>query len=124
MTLRWAYEPEKCEGYEYCGDCDTCPIRDEAKPTVFNYSDYIKLKSKMAHQADEIMRIKAENTDLKCELNSVESKYDTAASIISIQQDIISSYGNVFKLQEAELTKLRNEVRDNARDTNNSKETM
>lgn len=65
MTLRWAYSPDKCEGYEMCRDCDTCPIRDEAKPTVFNYGDYIKLKSKAARQADEIMNLKAENTDLK-----------------------------------------------------------
>ena len=65
MTVRWAYSPEKCEGYELCRDCDTCPIRDEAKPTVFNYGDYIALKSKSARQADEIMNLKAENTDLK-----------------------------------------------------------
>ena len=72
MTLRWAYSPEKCEGYEMCQDCDTCPIRDEAKPTVFNYGDYIKLKSKMARQADEIMRLKEENTNLKIKVRILE----------------------------------------------------
>lgn len=124
MTLRWAYSPDKCEGYEFCGDCDTCPIRDEAKPTVFNYGDYIKLKSKMAHQADEIMKIKAENTDLKCKLYSAESKYDTATNIINIQQDIISNYGDVFKLLEAELKKLRNEVMNNESSTHDNKQTV
>ena len=65
MTIRWAYDPSKCAGYELCRDCDTCPIKDETKPTVFNYKDFVDLKKKCAHQADEIMRLKAENTDLK-----------------------------------------------------------
>lgn len=26
MTLRWAYNPGKCDGYEYCTDCDFCSI--------------------------------------------------------------------------------------------------
>ncbi len=72
MTVRWAYSPEKCEGYELCRDCDTCPIRDEAKPTVFNYGDYIKLKSKSERQADEIMRLKEENTNLKIKVRIME----------------------------------------------------
>lgn len=72
MTVRWAYSPEKCEGYEMCRDCDTCPIRDEAKPTVFNYGDYIALKSKSARQADEIMKLKEENTNLKIKVRIME----------------------------------------------------
>lgn len=74
MTLRWAYSPDKCEGYEMCRDCDTCPIRDEAeaKPTVFNYGNYLKLKSKVAHQADEIMKLKEENTNLKIHVRILE----------------------------------------------------
>lgn len=108
------------------------------KPLVFNYGHYEnlrdqandmaleieELRAKVEKQMWEVMAVKGENTTLKCELESVQSKYDVAKSIIEIQQDIISKYGNVFKLQEAELIKLRNEVCDNARNTNDSKETM
>ena len=94
------------------------------KPLVFNYQDYEDMKSKVEHQMWEVMSVKGENTTLKCQLDSVQSKYDTAASIIEIQHDLIKGYNNVLKMQEAELTKLRNEVRDNARDTNNSTKTL
>ena len=108
------------------------------KPLVFNYGDYEKLRElvdeqtvaikelrdKAEHQMWTVMAVMGENTTLKCELENVQSKYDPAASIISIQQDIISNYGNVFKLQEAELIKLRNEVRNNVRDANNNKQTV
>lgn len=108
------------------------------KPLVFNYQHYEtlrdvatdlageneELRKKVDHQMWEVMKVKGENTTLRCELEATKSKYDTATNIINIQQDIISNYGNVFKLQEAELTKLRNEVCDNARNTNDSKETM
>lgn len=91
------------------------------KPWVYNP----RVATERIEELEEKVRqLKMENTDLKCELHSVESKYDTATNIINIQQDIISNYGNVFKLQEAELIKLRNEVCDNARNTNDSKETM
>ena len=76
MTIRWAYDPKKCDQYEGCTDCDTCPIRDEAKPTVFNYRDFVELKKKVAKQADEIMRLKEQNTNLKIHLRILEADRD------------------------------------------------
>ena len=108
------------------------------KPLVFNYGHYEnlrdqandmaleieELRAKVEKQMWEVMAVKGENTTLKCQLDSVQSKYDTAASIIEIQHDLIKGYNNVLKMQEAELTKLRNEVRNNARNTNNSTKTL
>lgn len=91
------------------------------KPWVYNPRE---AEERILHLEERNRQLLEENTDLKCELHSIESKYDTATNIINIQQDIISNYGNVFKLQEAELIKLRNEVCDNARNTNDSKKTM
>ena len=91
------------------------------KPIVFNP----RVATERIEELEEKVRqLKIENTDLKCKLHSVESKYDTATNIINIQQDIISNYGDVFKLHEAELTKLRNEVHDNVCDANNNKQTV
>lgn len=28
-TDKWAYDPEKCDGKECCGDCDLCSKKDE-----------------------------------------------------------------------------------------------
>ena len=108
------------------------------KPLVFNYREYDtlrdkandmaleieELRAKVDKQMWEVMAVKGENTTLKCELDSVQSKYDTAASIIEIQHDLIKGYNNVLKMQAEELKKLRNEVRDNARNTNNSTTTL
>lgn len=105
------------------------------KPLVFNYGHYEtlrdqandmaleieELRAKVEKQMWEVMSVKGENTTLKCELENVQSKFDVATRIIAIQQDIISNYGNVFKLHEAELTKLRNEVAHHVRYTSNNK---
>ena len=71
MTLRWAYDPTKCEQYELCRDCDTCPIAYE-KPPVHSYHDYVDLKKKVSKQADEIMKLKEENTNLKIHVRILE----------------------------------------------------
>ena len=98
------------------------------KPLVYNYrtaEDRIaELQAKVDKQMWEVMAVKGENTTLKCELDSVQSKYDTAASIIEIQHGLIKGYNNVLKMQEAELQRLRNEVRNNARNTNDNTTTL
>ena len=108
------------------------------KPLVFNYGNYEtlrdqandmaleieELRAKVEKQMWEVMAVKGENTTLKCELENVKSRYETAANIINIQQEIINNYGNVFKLHEAELTKLRNEVAYHVRDTNDNTKTL
>lgn len=59
--------------------------------------------------------------DLKVKVAEVESRYKAAASIIEINQGTIDGYHKVFRLQEAELKKLRNEVMNNESSTHDSK---
>lgn len=94
------------------------------KPLVFNYQHYEtlrdvatdlageneELRKKVDHQMWEVMKVKGENTTLRCELETTKSKYETATRIIDIQRDIIAEYHKTFKLQEAELAKLRKEL--------------
>ena len=101
------------------------------KPLVFSYKDYTdlreayknllddnqtlmadnrELRQKVQHQADRVNSLLEENTDLKVKVAEVESRYKAAASIIEINQGTIDGYHKVFRLQEAELIKLRSEV--------------
>ena len=41
------------------------------KPTVFNYHDYLEAQDKIRKQAEEIIRLKEENTNLKIHLRIV-----------------------------------------------------
>ena len=112
------------------------------KPLVFSYKDYTdlresykqllednqtlmadnrELRKKVQHQADRVNSLLEENTDLKVNVADAESKYNAAARIIEINQDTIDKYHEVFRLQEAELKKLRNEVMNNESSTNDSK---
>lgn len=108
------------------------------KPLVFNYGHYEtlrdqandmaleieELRAKVDKQMWEVMSVKGENTTLKCELDSIKSQHEAAERIIEIQNETIKKYNAVFKLQEAELQRLRNEVRNNARNTNDNQPTL
>ena len=112
------------------------------KPLVFNYkqheelrqaykellkdnktlmADNRELRKKVQHQADRVNSLLEENTDLKVKVAEVDSRYKAAASIIEINQGTIDGYHKVFRLQEAELKKLRNEVMNNESSTHDSK---
>ena len=101
------------------------------KPLVFSYKDYTdlreayakmlednqtlmadnrELRAKVQHQAERVNALLEENTDLKVKVADAESKYNAAARIIEINQDTIDKYHEIFRLQQAELTKLRSEV--------------
>lgn len=112
------------------------------KPICFSYKDYTdlreaykqllkdnqtlmadnrELRKKVQHQADRVNSLLEENTDLKVKVTEVDSRYKAAASIIEINQGTIDGYHKVFRLQEAELKKLRNEVMNNESSTHDSK---
>lgn len=101
------------------------------KPLVFNYKRYEelrkayqelladnqklmadnrKLREKVRHQAERVNSLLMENTNLKIKADRNESKYNAACSIIDINHETIQTYTKIFKMQEAELTKLRREV--------------
>lgn len=96
------------------------------KPLVFNYREYDTLRdkcndmaveiealqAKVRHQADRVNALLEENTDLKIDVDNYKSKYDTACSIIDINNETIKTYTKIFKMQEAELQKLRKESLD------------
>ena len=101
------------------------------KPLVFNYKaheelrdaykdllednqklmdDNRKLREKVRHQAERVNSLLMENTDLKIKADRNESMYNVACSIIDINHETIQTYTRIFKMQEAELQKLRKEV--------------
>jgi len=44
------------------------------KPTVFNYADYEKALAKIQKQADEIIRLKEENTNMRIHIRILEEE--------------------------------------------------
>lgn len=73
------------------------------KPIVFNYKDHEDLKALADKQMWSIMRLKEENTNLKLQMDA----YEQLMQVIHTQQETISTYGKIFKMQEAELKALR-----------------
>ena len=77
------------------------------KPWVYNprvtEEKIAELEARVTDQMWSIMKLKEENTNLKLQLDSIES----LKRIIDIQQNTINTYNKIFKLQEAELEKLR-----------------
>ena len=72
---------------------------------------YEKIIAKNQESTNKLIaELKRENTDLKVKVADAESKYNAAARIIEINQDTIDKYHEIFRLQQAELTKLRSEV--------------
>ena len=115
------------------------------KPICFSYKDYTdlredyknllddnqtlmadnrELRAKVQHQTERVNALLEENTDLKVKVAEVESRYKAAASIIEINQGTIDGYHKVFRLQEAELKKLRNEVMNNECSTHDNQQTV
>lgn len=70
------------------------------KPLVFNYRHYDSLREVANDQALEIAE-KAEK------IKSLEEEVSQLRQIVNQQQETINTYGKVFQLQEAELSKLR-----------------
>ena len=62
--------------------------------------------------------------DLKVKVAEVESRYEAAASIIEINQGTIDGYHEIYRLQEIELKKLRNEVMNNESSTHDNKQAV
>ena len=31
---KWAYIPERCDGYECCGGCESCPLRHDNEAMI------------------------------------------------------------------------------------------
>lgn len=77
------------------------------KPWVYNprvaEEKLADLESKVTDQMWSIMRLKEENTNLKLQLDEI----DSLKRVIDSQQNTINTYGKIFKLQEAELARLR-----------------
>ena len=77
------------------------------KPWVYNprvtEEKIAELEARVTDQMWAIMRLKEENTNLKLQLDEVE----TLKRIIDSQHRTIDTYGKIFKLQEVELVRLR-----------------
>lgn len=70
------------------------------KPLVFNYRHYDSLRELANDQALEI----AEKGE---KIKSLEEEVSQLRQIVNQQQETINTYGKIFQLQEAELSKLR-----------------
>jgi regulator of replication initiation timing len=96
------------------------------KPLVFNYREYDTLRdkcndmaveiealqAKVRHQAERVNALLEENTNLRLDVDNYKSKYETACLIINTNHEMIQTYTEIFKMQEAELQKLRKEALD------------
>jgi len=84
---KWAWT-EECEGKPCFGDCDLCqhrPGERYTKPTVFNVVTAMQ------------------------KIDALEEEVSHLRQIVSQQQETINTYGQIFKLQEAELERIRND---------------
>ena len=84
-------------------------MTEYTKPLVYNprvtEEKIAELEAKVTDQMWAIMRLKEENTNLKLQLDEVE----TLKRTIDSQHRTIDTYSKIFQLQEAELKKLRAE---------------
>lgn len=72
------------------------------KPLVFNYREYDTLRDKANDMAVEI-------ADLRDKVKRLETDNKMLESINKIQHNTIETYQQIFKLQEAELERLRHD---------------
>ena len=77
------------------------------KPLVYNYKtaeDRIaELEAKVRHQAKRVNELLEENTNLKVEMEHVKN----LEAVIDTQHGTIQTYQKIFKIQEAEIKKLK-----------------
>lgn len=82
-------------------------MSDFVKPTVFNPRQAMdrinELEATIKRQSDNCMKLREENTDLRIEIDKLRQ----IQQITETQQETISKYEQIFKLQEAELKALR-----------------
>lgn len=82
-------------------------MTDYTKPLVYNpkvaEEKIAELEALVTKQMWAVIRVKEENTKLKLQLDD----YESLQRIIDSQHRTIKIYNKIFRLQEAELSKLR-----------------
>jgi len=79
------------------------------KPLVFNYATHEDAIVKIQSQADEIVRLKEENTNLKIRCRIAEEdagQIETLKNIIDTQKRTIDKYGEIFTILNATIKDL------------------